>query len=79
MQFNKKKKKQIKNKKKIIDLILKNIEKHCNDKRRWKVCLEGLFKCIKKVANPNFTQSESSLKNAKMIKSFIAKYKSNIQ
>ena len=64
---------------KLIVLILKTIEKRCNDKRRWKVCLEGLFKCIKKVANPNFTQSESSLKNAKMIKSFIAKYKSNIQ
>lgn len=64
---------------KLIILILKTIEKRCNDQRRWKVCLDGLFLCIKKVANPNFTQSESSLKNAKMIKNFIAKYKDKAQ
>lgn len=64
---------------KLIVLILKTIERRCNDHRRWKVCLEGLFMCIKKVAEPNFTQSESSLKNAKMIKGFIAKYKSKVQ
>ncbi len=64
---------------KLIALVLKTIIKRCNDQRRWKVCLEGLFLCLKKVANMEFKHSESSIKNSKIIKSFIAEHKHKIK